>query len=127
MVRLSRRPRGAVSVNATDKFVSERNVVRCRERLESETDPSVRQTIIRLLVDEENRLGATLEQFAKLNQHIKRYRNLIAQQSARIADMQGNGYDIGRAHALLETFAATLAVHEEHRETVRKLLHQRSP
>jgi hypothetical protein len=114
-------------MNTTDKFVCERNVALCRERLESETDPSMRQAIIRLLVDEETKLGATLEQLANVNRHIKRYRDLIAQQGAWIAEMQGKGHDIGRAHALLETFAATRAVHEEHRETVRKLLDQRSP
>jgi septation ring formation regulator EzrA len=113
-------------MNATDKFVSERNVARCRERLECETDPSVRQTIIRLLVDEEDKLGATLEQLANVNRHIKRCRDLIAQQGARIAEMQSKGHDIVRAHALLETFAASLAVHEEHRDTLRKLLDQRS-
>lgn len=109
-------------MEAIDRFVCEENVARCRNELENETDAARRSALIRLLIAEESRLGFTIEQLASVDRHIVRCRELIATQQARIGRIEGSGHDVSRAGALLETLMQSLAVHEQHRSSIRNRL-----
>jgi hypothetical protein len=100
-----------------------RNIRHYRERLRSEADKLTRERLHRLLVAEEDRLGASRELIEDVEREIARSRTLIAEFRALIASMEFEKRgDVKNERALLDGLAQTQAVHEEYyRRLARRL------
>ena len=102
-----------------DKFVARENIKRLRVELASELDPNKRSALAKLLVEEEDRLGADLELLADLDGQIRKGRELIARQTALVAAMErGGNSGIRQARALLAALAEAQELHERYRQKV---------
>ena len=102
-----------------DKFVARENIRRLRVELASDPDPNKRSALAKLLVEEEDRLGADLELLADLDGQIRRGREAIARQIAIVAAMEGGGHSgVGQARALLAALAEGQELHERYRQKV---------
>ncbi len=53
-----------------DQFTAEQNVAHYRERLQMGAEPVTRAVVLQLLLNEENMLGLTREQLARIDRHI---------------------------------------------------------
>jgi hypothetical protein len=53
-----------------DKFIARENIKHYRRELENGVDEPTRATMLKLLVEEENRFGHTREELSKLDRHI---------------------------------------------------------
>jgi hypothetical protein len=106
-----------------DKFIARENVKHLRDQIRSEIDPNKRAVLQRILVEEEDRLGATNELIANIEREVATSRKLIAEHRALIASSereQGDGLE--QARALLDGLGQSLALHEEyHRRLVKRL------
>ena len=68
-------------------------VVRFRAQLSNETDPAKRSALRRLLVEEEDRLGATFELLAEVQQVIIDCKQRIAEPRCLVGNMKVDGRD----------------------------------
>jgi hypothetical protein len=68
-----------------DRCIEKRNVRHLRGRLFSELEPHTRSCVERLLVEEENKLGADLELIAEVERVIANFDALIVAQQALAA------------------------------------------
>ena len=86
-----------------DRFIAQANIRYLRDRLASEADQDARARVQRLLIEEEDKLGADLELLADLDRHIADGDDRIHDQRARVAAMERNGHNgLGHAQALLD-------------------------
>jgi hypothetical protein len=59
-----------VSVDDLSNYVAEQNIRRFTDQLRSETDATHRAQLQKMLIEEENKLGCTLDRLNKFNQAI---------------------------------------------------------
>ena len=76
-----------------------------------------RATMLRLLVEEENHLGHTREQLAKLNDHISRLNEIMGRHLDLMDKLQSIGLPSERAWMML-AFNDLMAVYVEHRQKI---------
>ena len=88
------------------------NVERFRAKLNNETHPERRILLQRLLVEEEDKLGATFELLASVQRAIHDCRQQIAELRALLADNGGHTPDTTVAKARLETLMASRVLHD---------------
>ncbi len=100
------------------KFVARENIRHFRDRLETETDPTTRSLLHRLLVQEEDKLGHDSEALREIENHIERAKGHVSRQQALVGSRERDGRDITQAVMLLNTFSETLLVIEVHREKI---------
>jgi signal transduction histidine kinase len=101
-----------------DDFVARQNVTRFRNELENGAEGARRQTLLKLLIAEEERLGLTRERHDEINQQIVRIKAIISKQRETIDMLKANGHSMERAESSLANLSDLLAVHEEWRERI---------
>jgi len=84
-----------------DHFVSRENIKHFTSRLKSELHPRVRSYMQRLLVREEDKLGADQEFLAEVDQTIISFDALIETQNRLVATLEHNGGEAERERATL--------------------------
>ncbi len=98
------------------------NIEHFADQLGTTADPTKRATLMRLLVEEEDKLGAGLEQLGVTERRIERGHRLIAEQRALIKRMDGNGHDTRTASELLGAMVGMQAAFEDYRRTIMRAL-----
>ena len=87
-----------------DRFVARENIKHFRDWLWVEIDPDMRSRLNKLLVAEEDKLGADFELLADVERHIADGNRRIKRQRAIVTDMQRDGHDGHvQARVLLES------------------------
>lgn len=99
-------------------FVGINNVERFADQLSSAADPGKRATLMRLLVEEEDKLGVGLQQLGACELWIAKGRRLIARQQALIARVEAGGRDPHEEKALLHSLMELQALFEGYRRRV---------
>ena len=94
------------------KFVAAQNVVRYRARLNDEIDPAKRIVVKRLLVEEEDRLGATSELLAEVRQAIADCKCRIAEPRFLTENVEIDGRVAAVSRARLEAQTDACTLHE---------------
>ena len=101
-----------------DTFVARENIRHFRDRLEIETNPTVRSLLHRLLVLEEDKLGQNSEALHEIENHVARAKGHVNRQQALIASMKCNGYDKTRAMVLLKAYSEIVLAFENQRKKI---------
>ena len=84
-----------------DHVVARENIKHFSSRLKSELHPRVRSYVQKLLVREEDKLGADLELLAEVERTIIGFDALIETQKRLVATLEHNGDGAGRERATL--------------------------
>lgn len=105
-----------------DKRIGVYNIEHFADQLGSTADPTKRAMLMRLLVEEEDKLGAGLEQLDIVEARIARGHRLITDQRTRIAQMNGNGHDTRSASELLGAMIDTQTAFEVYRRRIMRAL-----
>jgi rubrerythrin len=101
-----------------DRFIARENIKHYRRELENGLNEPTRATMLRLLVEEENHLGFTREQLAKLDHHISRLSEIMARHVELTDKLQSNGQPSERASMVLATYNDLMAAYLAHRQTI---------
>jgi hypothetical protein len=96
-----------------DKFVARENIRHFHDRLETETDPTARSLLHRLLVQEEDKLGHNCEALREIENHIARVKEHVKRQQAL-----ENGSDTSQALVLLNAYSEILLAFKSQRPTL---------
>jgi hypothetical protein len=94
------------------KFVATQNVARYRAQLNDEIDPARRIVLQRLLVEEEDRLGATFELLAEVRQAIADCKCQIAELRSLTENIEIDGRAAAVTSARLEALKDARTLHE---------------
>jgi hypothetical protein len=95
------------------------NIKDFRDRLWSESDPNIRSHLQKLLITEEDKLGAKLELVSDIERHILESNRRIERQQALVATMARDGHDgLSRAEALLDGLIESRLLHVDYRERI---------
>jgi len=84
------------------KFASDQNVARFVGALQTEIDPTRRTSLRSLLLEEENRLGSSLEQLDKADRYIGECQVRISRLVTLIGKLQADGHDPRPSERLLK-------------------------
>jgi hypothetical protein len=102
-----------------DRCVEKRNVRHLRGRLFSELEPHTRSCVERLLVEEENKLGADLELIAEVERAIANFDALIIAQQALAAALERPGHECdARDRGLLDGLRQSQRLHKEYHQSL---------
>jgi len=101
-----------------DKFIAEQNVTHFRNELENGADGPRRSTLLKLLVEEENRLGLTRQQLEEMERQIERIKLVMAEQTETVALLKANGHPVEKAEKSLANLADLVIVHDERRKKI---------
>jgi hypothetical protein len=108
-----------------DRFIARANIKHLRGQLEYELDPACRATLMKLLVEEEDKLARDLSLLADLDQHIGNGHHRIQRQMVVVATMERDGHDgVGQAKALLVYLEEAQNLHERYRQLVLKAVQE---
>jgi hypothetical protein len=107
------------------RFVARQNVKRCRSRLETETDPTKRSVLLKLLVAEEDKLGRDYELLVEVEREIVKGDGRITRQEVIIDNLQHDGKESSMAKALLETFTLTQLAYADYRRKILAVIDNR--
>ena len=110
-----------------DRFVARQNIDRCRSRLETDTDPARRAFLLKLLVQEEDKLGYTLELLDDVEREILKVRTQIDAFKVLIADLERRGHSSGSDRGRLEATSQVLDVYAQYRRNLLMELHLTRP
>lgn len=105
-------------------FIGINNVEHFADQLSSEVDRTKRAILMRLLVEEEDKLGTGLQQLGVAELRIATGHRLIAKQKALIAHMECNGRDSREARDLLGTLVEVQTLFERYRHTIMRVMDQ---
>ena len=83
------------------KFVAEQNISRFVDQFQIAHGPHTRQTLQKLLLEEENRFGFNSEQLDKIQQWIKECRGRIGQHERLVNKARINGHDVAASERVL--------------------------
>jgi hypothetical protein len=97
-----------------DRFIARANMDHFRDRLMSETDPTIRSTLQRLLVQEEDKLAADFELLTDVAGAIAKCRQRIKKQQVLVETLERDGRDGATARALLDGLTESLILHQEY-------------
>jgi hypothetical protein len=102
-----------------DRCIARQNVRHLRGRLFSELDPRTRSRVERLLVEEENKLGADLELIAEVERAIANFDALIIAQLTLVAALERQGHECdARDRSLLEGLRQSQRLHKEYHQSL---------
>jgi hypothetical protein len=104
------------------QFVARQNVERRRSRLQTETGRTIRTFLLKLLAEEEDKLGRDYELLADVEREIINGHARIARQEVIVRDLEGNGGDGAGAKALLQTFTLTQQAYADYRHKILKAI-----
>jgi hypothetical protein len=106
------------------KFVAMQNVERFRAHLNNETNPERRILLQRLLVEEEDKVGATFELLQGVQRAITDCKLQIAELRFLVETIQTDGHDATVAKAQLETLTDSQRLHEAYCRKLQSKLYQ---
>jgi hypothetical protein len=101
-----------------ERFVHGQNLIRFSQQLAAERDPDTQATLMRLLVDEENSLGAGLEHLEIVERCIASARQLIETRRELVALLTHDGQDTRDGDRLLETLLRMQNLFETYRKRI---------
>jgi hypothetical protein len=102
-----------------DRCIARQNVGYLRGRLFSELQPRTRSCVERLLVEEENKLGADLELIAEVERVVANFDALIVAQQALAAALECHGHEFGaRDGGLLDGLRQSQRLHKEYHQSL---------
>ena len=102
-----------------DRFIARENIKHFRDRLSVEIDPDMRSRLHKLLVAEEDKLGADFELLADVERHIADGNRRIKRQRAIVTDMQRDGHDgLVQARVLLESLMDSQLLSKNYRRRI---------
>lgn len=102
-----------------DRFIARENIRHLRTRLWDENDAATRSCLQKLLVEEEDKLGASLELLADIERHLDDGHQRIARQRVLVAAMQRDGHaGLAIATSILDAMIDTQGLHERYRGRV---------
>jgi hypothetical protein len=101
-----------------DRFIARANMDHFRDRLMSETDPTIRSTLQRLLVQEEDKLAADFELPANVAGAIAKCRQRLKKQQVLVETLERDGRDGATARALLDGLTESLILHQEYHRRI---------
>ena len=102
-----------------DRCIARQNVRHLRGRLFSELEPRTRSCVERLLVEEENKLGADLELIAEVERAIANFDALIVTQQALAAALERHEHECdARDRGLLDGLRQSQRLHKEYHQSL---------
>jgi hypothetical protein len=111
-----------------DRFIARENIKHLRNRLWSEDDAVVRGSLQKLLVEEEDKFGASIDLLSDIDRHIDDGNHRIARQRDLVATMQRDGHaGLALATSVLETMIDTQGLHERYRVHILAAVERRRP
>ena len=99
-------------------FVCTHNIENFADRLSTEIDPARRMVLMRLLVEEADKLGVGLEQLGLSEAFIARGQGLIAKQRALIERLENCGRDTRSANDILSTLLKVHNLFKDYRHVL---------
>jgi hypothetical protein len=102
-----------------ERCCSEGNISLFADQLRWEAAPDRREVLKRLLIQEEDRLGATQERLRMVERKLEEGAELIARQRRLIAQAKGRGADARAAERALETCEMIQDLFEKFRAVLR--------
>lgn len=105
-----------------ERFIAQQNVANLRLQLENGASGERRDTILRLLVQEEDKLGHTQEQLDEMDRQIARMQHLVTAQLEMIAVLKTHGQSVERAERALHNIIDVLVVHQARRAKIETAL-----
>jgi hypothetical protein len=108
----------AKTMNETAQFVSDLNIARFLDKLRLEHDPATRTVLQRLLIEEEDRFGGSVERLSTVQRHIAEGNRRISLQKALVAKLAANGEDIGPAEMTLSNLVEIQRIFEQYRQVI---------
>lgn len=103
------------------------NILCFADQLRWETDPARQDTLKRLLIEEENRFGATEEHLGIVELKLADGAERIARQRRLIAELKCGGGDAASAERLLRTFEMIQELFERFRDQIHRARDRRRP
>ena len=94
------------------------NIKLLSTRLKSELHPTVRSRLQKLLIEEEDKLGADLQFLAEVEQAIISFEAVIETQKKLVATLQQSGSDVTRELTTLNGLRATHALCQMYRQKI---------
>jgi hypothetical protein len=102
-----------------DRFIARENIKHFQDRLRVEIDPDMRSGLNKLLVVEEDKLGADFELLANVERHIADGNRRIKRQRAIVTDMQRDGHNgVVQARVLLEGLLESQLLFKNYRRRI---------
>jgi hypothetical protein len=101
-----------------DSFIGKHNLEHFANRLGVESEPARRETLLRLMVEEEDKLGCGLEQLGIAEDRIVAGNKRVAMQRAVVARLGDGGHDTRLASEVLTTLVKAQALFEDYRQKI---------
>ena len=98
-----------------ETFACTRNIENFTDQLSTEADPARRTVLMKLLVEEQDRLGIGLEQLDLCEAFIAKGQGLIARQVALIERLENCGRDSRSANDVLNTLVTVHNLFKDYR------------
>jgi hypothetical protein len=90
-----------------DRWASDGNICLFADQLRWETNPARQEAVRRLLIEEEDRFGATQDRLRIVERKLEDGMESIVRQRRRIAEMKSRGADTSSAERMLRNFELT--------------------
>lgn len=101
------------------RFIARENIRYFRDRLWSEVDPDARGRLRKLLIAEEDKLGADQALLADIDRHISDGRHRIDKQQTLVTAMERDGHNgLALARILLDCMIETQLLHQAYRRHI---------
>jgi hypothetical protein len=102
-----------------DRYIARENIRQFRDRLSREENPEARALFQKLLLEEEDKLGADLEALENVQQHIADSSQRIERQRALIATMERDGHKgLDHAKVLLNSLLESQFLFQYHYQRI---------
>jgi hypothetical protein len=105
-------------MNETAQFVSDLNIARFLDKLRLEHDPAMRTVLQRLLIEEEDKFGGSVERLSTVQRHIAEGNHRISLQKTLIEKLAANSEDIGSAERTLSNLVEIQRIFEQYRQII---------
>ena len=89
-----------------DLYASDGNIALFVGQLKWESDPTRRERLKRLLIEEVDRLGASEERLGMIERQIERGEQIVARQAHLVGELKSKGDDASMAESCLRTLEA---------------------
>jgi hypothetical protein len=105
-------------MDEVDRFLCDGNISRFSDQLRYETIPARQETLKRLLIEEENRLGSLDDRLSVVQRKLMEGAELIVRQKRLIAQMTSCNGETGSAERTLRTFEMIQDLFERFRDQI---------
>jgi hypothetical protein len=105
-------------MDAMAKFVIDHNVERFVDQLRSQSDPTIRTALQRLLLEEVHRFGFNLEQLSIVDRQLSEAKGRIRAQKLIIEGLRIKGHDTASAECLLNNLVEIERIFKQHRQVI---------